>query len=257
LKTFRSRKNGSHYPISKGRQAGSRSTGVAHLGVPKRISKNSTYEIGYLKYSAGLGMAHWNSIKVKAQNETQAFRKAEKRFKAIEKREGSKIERESIKISNIEHKVEAKNISKKLNSDLKDESAGTKDYNSQANQLDKAGFPIQADELRHIARQETEHKKIVEQVKQDVNETQKPFYVFWFDKRSDDEFHHPSGFQLSKRFATKEEAEEFMKNSLPEGARSASVKNANEHVSPHGPSVYWSLPKGQRTAYLNFIRKRK
>jgi hypothetical protein len=42
MTTYRSRKDGSHYPISKRRTTGTFSKGTAHLSVPKRITSKET-----------------------------------------------------------------------------------------------------------------------------------------------------------------------------------------------------------------------
>ena len=45
MTTYRSRKDGSHYPISKHVSTGTMSRGTAHLGVPKRVRSFSPTQI--------------------------------------------------------------------------------------------------------------------------------------------------------------------------------------------------------------------
>ena len=61
--------------------------------------KLKSYWIKYDKYGANDGIARLNNISVKASSEKEAFAKARKRIKAIDKRTGSMAVRGSMRIT--------------------------------------------------------------------------------------------------------------------------------------------------------------
>lgn len=241
MTNFRSRQDGSHYPISRRKSTGSMQKSTVHLGKPKKHE----YRYGVQYYDSRHGV--WNvlyypkksdamkqakqmkihcTIKRMDQNgnikeiatikphtlpkktfersktfNTVEFtypKHSEKQFmEAVEdevrkgktvtitetatglKAAGFRLLDKNGKLENTPKIVDARKstiikeqkLAKSLSADIKDESAAGPDYRKEADKLDKAGYPIQADELRHIARQEDDHKKILTEVKKDVDKS--------------------------------------------------------------------------------------
>ena len=78
-----------------------RGKGIAKpAGQKRRILKKKSYWIKFMKHPpSGTSRPRLNNISVKAISEEKAFEKANKRIDAIEKREGSYVDRDTLRIT--------------------------------------------------------------------------------------------------------------------------------------------------------------